>query len=88
MRRRRVRLALMYAHAWHQAASDSKHHETIRRVAAAEADSHLKAIDKESTRIILGDDVFHEAAKLRASINRLASSFQKKIAPGRPPLRR
>jgi hypothetical protein len=86
MRRRRVRLALMYAHAWHQAASDGKHHETIRRVAAAEADSHLKTIDKESTRIVLGDDIVHEAATLRASIKRLISSFEKKIALGRPPI--
>lgn len=86
MRRRRVRLALMYAQAWDEAASNSAHHETIRRVAVGEAESHLKLVDKEAARIALGDEVVQETTKLRTSTRKLISALDKKVAPGRPPI--
>lgn len=88
MRRRRARLALMYAQSWLDVAAATKHHATIREVAANEAESQLRVIDKESSRVELGDEVVKEAAKLRASIKRLLTHFEKIKAKGRPPIGR
>ena len=86
MRRRRARLALMYAQSWLDVATVTKHHATIREVAANEAESQLRVVDKESSRVELGEDVVKEAAKLRASIKRLLANFEKQKAKGRPPI--
>lgn len=86
MRRRRARLALMYAQSWLDVAANQKHHSTIREVAAGEAESQLKVVDKEASRVELGDDVVKQAAKLRASITRLVTSFERQKAMGRPPI--
>lgn len=86
MRRRRARLALMYAQSWLDVASDAKHHSTIREVAANEAEAQLKIVDKESTRVDLGDEVTKEASRVRNSTKRLLAAFDKQRAKGRPPI--
>lgn len=86
MRRRRARLALMYAQSWLDVACAKKHHTTIREVAANECESQLKVIDKESSRVELGEDMLQDAGKLRAAAKRLLTGFQKQRAKGRPPI--
>jgi hypothetical protein len=86
MRQRRARLALMHAQSWLDVAADEKHHSTIREVAANEAQSQLKIVDKESSRIDLGTEVTKEAARLGTSTNRLLVTFDKNRAKGRPPI--
>lgn len=86
MRKRRARLALMYAKSWLDVAAATKHHATIREVAANQAESQLKVVDKEASRVELGEEVVREATKLRAAIERLLTDFEKQTAKGRPPI--
>jgi len=85
-RKRRARLALMYAQSWLEVAGNTRHHETIRRVAANEAETQLQVIDKEAARVTLDDDLTKEAPKLRASISRVVAALDKNKPQGRPPV--
>jgi len=85
-RKRRARLALMYAESWLEVAAGTQNHETIRRVAADEADTHLQIIDKEATRVALDEELTKGASKLRASIKRVMAGLEKHKAQGRPPI--
>lgn len=88
MRRRRARLALMYAQQWLEVARNVKHHRTIREVAAHEVESQLKVVDKESSRISLSEVVIKEVADVRSSVKRLLTNFAKGKPKGRPPIGR
>lgn len=85
-RKRRARLALMYSQSWLEVAGNTRNHETIRRVAANEADTQLQVIDKEATRVALDEELTKEASKLRASIKRVMAGLDKHKSQGRPPI--
>lgn len=85
-RKRRARLALMYAHSWLEVAASTRNHETIRRVATSEADAQLQVIDKEAARVALDEELTNEASKLRASVKRLRAGFDRNKLHGRPPI--
>ena len=85
-RKRRARLALMYAQSWLDVAAGTRNHETIRRVAASEADAQLQVIDKEAARVALDEELTKEASKIRASFKHLMVGFDKNKLHGRPPI--
>lgn len=85
-RKRRARLALMYAQSWLEVAASTQNHETIRRVAAIEADTQLQIIDKEANRVALDDELVKEASKLGVSIKRVTAGLDKHKPQGRPPI--
>jgi molecular chaperone HtpG len=85
-RKRRARLALMYAQSWLEVATSTQNHETIRRVAAIEADTQLQIIDKEANRVALDDELMKEASKLGVSIKRVTAGLDKHKPQGRPPI--
>lgn len=85
MRKRRARLALVYAQAWLQVAN-SEHHDTIRQVAAGEAEGQLKQIDKEGARIELEAELLKEANKAKGVVKKLLDGFENDKPKGRPPI--
>lgn len=85
MRKRRARLALVYAQAWLDVAT-GEHHDTIRQVAAGEAEGQLKQIDKEGARIELDAELLKEATKAKSVVKKLLAGFENDKAKGRPPI--
>lgn len=88
LRDRRTRLALMYANNWIEIARQRNLHPTIKRVAADQADAQLKLAEKEGLKIPLTDETQKAVNSARAEVKRLASYFDKKVGPGRPPIGR
>lgn len=85
MRKRRARLALAYAQAWLDVAKGG-HHDTIREVAAGEAEAQLKLIDKEAARVELDAELVKDADKTKAAVKKLLTGFENGKAKGRPPI--
>lgn len=85
MRKRRARLALFYAQAWLEVAK-GEHHNTIRQVAAGEAEAQLKLIDKEAVRVELDAALIKNADKVKSVVKKLLTGFDADKAKGRPPI--
>jgi molecular chaperone HtpG len=85
MRKRRARLALVYAQAWLEVAK-GEHHDTIRQVAAGQAEAQLKLIDKEAARVELDAELVKDADKAKSAVKKLLTGFEGDKAKGRPPI--